>query len=136
MAHIKIDLDRNHGQVDRNIYGGFIEQLGRCVYGGLYETGSPLSDEHGYRKDVMQALHQLHTPLLRWPGGNFVSGYHWTDGIGPRELRPRQKELAWNSIEPNLFGTDEFLHYCSVMNIDPYLCVNMGSGTIDRKSVV
>lgn len=132
MAHIKIDLDRTHGQVDRYIYGGFIEQLGRCVYGGIYEAGSALSDEHGYRKDVMQALRELRTPLLRWPGGNFVSGYCWTDGIGPRELRPRRKELAWNTIESNQFGTDEFLHYCSVMDIEPYLCVNMGSGTLDE----
>jgi alpha-N-arabinofuranosidase len=132
LATIKIDLARQIGAVDRKIYGGFVEQLGRCVYGGLYEEGSPLSNEHHFRTDVMAAIRDLQTPLLRWPGGNFVSGYHWTDGIGPVEQRPRQMELAWHSIEPNLFGTNEFMHYCQVMGIEPYLCVNMGTGTMDE----
>jgi alpha-N-arabinofuranosidase len=132
LATIKIDLARKIDRVDRNIYGGFIEQLGRCVYGGLYEESSPLSDEHGFRKDVMTAVRALKTPILRWPGGNFVSGYHWTDGIGPVEKRPRQMELAWHSTESNRFGTDEFMEYCRVMNIEPYLCVNMGTGTMDE----
>lgn len=132
LAQIKIDLERTCGQIERNIYGGFIEQLGRCIYGGIYEADSTLSDEHGYRKDVMQALRELQTPLLRWPGGNFVSGYHWTDGIGPREQRPRRMELAWHTVESNIFGTDEFLHYCSAMNIEPYLCINLATGTMDE----
>lgn len=132
MATIHIDTARRIGTVDRNIYGGFIEQLGRCVYGGIVEEGSPLSNERGYRKDVMQAIRTLQTPVLRWPGGNFVSGYHWTDGIGPVEQRPRQMELAWHSTESNRFGTNEFMAYCQEMGIEPYLCVNMGTGTMDE----
>jgi alpha-N-arabinofuranosidase len=132
LATIKIDSDRQIGPIDRKIYGGFIEHLGRCIYGGIYEENSPLSDEHGYRKDVMEAVRDLQVPLLRWPGGNFVSGYRWTDGIGPVEKRPRHTELAWHWIESNRFGTDEFIEYCRTMDIEPYLCVNMGTGTMDE----
>ncbi len=132
MATISIDLARKTGTIDRKIYGGFVEHLGRCIYGGIYEEGSSLSDEHGFRKDVMEAVHSLRLPILRWPGGNFVSAYHWTDGVGPVEKRPRQMELAWHSVESNRFGTDEFMEYCRVMDIEPYLCVNMGTGTMDE----
>ena len=79
----------------RNIYGNFVEHLGRCIYGGLYEPGSPLSDEKGYRRDVLEATRALRTSLVRWPGGNFVSGYHWEDGIGPQAGRPTRIDLAW-----------------------------------------
>ena len=85
MARIKLDLDRKVGRLDRRIFGGFTEHLGRCIYGGVFDEGSPLSDERGYRLDVLEAAKDLRIPVLRWPGGNFVSGYHWTDGIGPRE---------------------------------------------------
>jgi alpha-N-arabinofuranosidase len=132
VASIKVDPARRLGKIDKNIYGGFIEHLGRCIYGGIYEENSPLSDEHGFRKDVMSAVQALQLPVLRWPGGNFVSGYHWTDGIGPVEQRPKHLELAWHSVEPNRFGTDEFIQYCRVMGIEPYICVNMGSGTMDE----
>ena len=132
MARIKLDLDRKIGSVDRRIYGGFAEHLGRCIYGGIYEEGSPLSDEHGFRRDVMEAVRALRLPILRWPGGNFVSGYHWTDGIGPREKRPRKVDLAWFSEESNRFGTDEFIEYCRTIDTEPYICVNMGTGTLDE----
>ncbi len=132
MATISIDLARKTGTIDRKIYGGFVEHLGRCIYGGIYEEGSPLSDEHGFRKDVLAAIHDLQMPILRWPGGNFVSAYHWTDGIGPVEKRPRHLELAWHATESNRFGTDEFMEYCRVAGIEPYLCVNMGTGTMDE----
>lgn len=132
MARIKIDLDRKIGHVDRRMYGGFIEHLGRCIYGGIYEENSPLSDENNFRKDVLEAVRPLRMPLLRWPGGNFVSGYHWVDGIGPKEDRPRRIELAWLSEESNRFGTDEFMKYCSVLGTEPYICVNMGTGTMDE----
>jgi alpha-N-arabinofuranosidase len=132
VAKIKIDLERKIGKVDRRIYGGFIEHLGRCIYGGIYEEGSPLSDEHGFRKDVIEAVRSLRLPLLRWPGGNFVSGYHWTDGIGPVEKRPRRMELAWFTEESNHFGTDEFIQYCRTVDTEPYICVNMGTGTMDE----
>lgn len=132
MARIKIDPDRQIGRVDRRIFGGFIEHLGRCIYGGIFEEGSPLSDERGFRRDVLDALRPLRMPLLRWPGGNFVSGYHWTDGIGPVDQRPKRLELAWNAVEPNRFGTDEFIEYCRVLGTEPYICVNTGSGSMDE----
>ena len=132
MAKIKVDLDRKLGNVDRRIYSGFIEHLGRCIYGGIYEEGSPLSDAHGFRSDVIKAVQPLQMPLLRWPGGNFVSGYHWEDGIGPKDQRPRQMELAWFGEESNRFGTDEFMEYCRTIGTEPYLCVNMGNGTMDE----
>jgi alpha-L-arabinofuranosidase len=132
MARIKLDLDRTFGIVDRRIFGGFVEHLGRCIYGGLVDEGSPLSDEHGHRRDVLVAARGLRMPLLRWPGGNFVSGYHWQDGIGPREKRPRRIELAWRGEESNRFGTDEFMAYCHALGTEPYICINLGSGTIDE----
>lgn len=132
MAKIKIDLDRIIGRVDRKLFGGFIEHLGRCIYGGIYDESSPLSDQHGYRVDVMDAIRALRVPALRWPGGNFASGYHWQDGIGPLEQRPRRMNLSWHSEESNRFGTDEFLRYCRLINAEPYLCINMGTGTLDE----
>jgi alpha-L-arabinofuranosidase len=97
VARIKLDLDRKVGRLDRRVFGGFIEHLGRCIYGGVFDENSPLSDRRGYRRDVLEAAKDLRIPILRWPGGNFVSGYHWTDGIGPREELPRKSELAWFS---------------------------------------
>jgi alpha-N-arabinofuranosidase len=132
MARVKIDLDRTLGRIDRRIFGSFIEHLGRCIYGGVFEPGSPLSDEHGFRQDVLDAARRLRVPLLRWPGGNFVSGYHWTDGIGPPPQRPRRMELAWHAEESNKFGTDEFIRYCRALGAEPYICVNMGSGSMDE----
>ena len=132
MATIAIDTRRRIDAIDPNIYGNFIEHLGRCIYGGVYEPGSPLSDERGFRKDVMEAVRRLRVPNLRWPGGNFVSGYHWMDGIGPKENRPRRMELAWHTVETNQFGTDEFIEYCRVVGTEPFICVNMGSGTMDE----
>src|SRR5215218_4186060 len=120
MARIKVDPDRTVGTLDRRIFGGFIEHLGRCIYGGVFDEDSPLSDERGYRRDVLEAAKNLHIPILRWPGGNFVSGYHWTDGIGPREERPRKIELAWFTEESNRFGTDEYIEYCRVLGTEPY----------------
>lgn len=132
MARIKVDLDRAIGTVDRRIFGGFIEHLGRCIYGGVFDEGSPLADERGFRKDVLEAVDGLRMPVLRWPGGNFVSNYHWTDGIGPRDQRPRRPELAWGTEESNRFGTDEFVEYCRELRTEPYLCLNMGTGTLDE----
>jgi alpha-L-arabinofuranosidase len=132
MARIAVDLGRTLGRVDRRIFGNFIEHLGRCIYGGVFEPGSPLSDADGFRRDVLEAARGLRVPILRWPGGNFVSGYHWTDGIGPRDRRPRRIELAWRAEESNHFGTDEFLAYCRALGAEPYICVNMGTGTMDE----
>ncbi len=131
-ARIKIDTDRVIGEVDPLVFGNFAEHLGRCIYGGLYEPGSPLSDKDGYRKDVMEAIKGLGVTLLRWPGGNFASGYHWRDGIGPKNERPVRPEGAWGGVESNQFGTDEFLRYCDRVGVQPYLCINAGLGTVEE----
>jgi len=132
MNRIGIDLARRLGTVDRRIFGQFIEHLGRCIYGGIYEEGSPLSDARGFRRDVLAAARPLGIPVLRWPGGNFVSGYHWLDGVGPKDRRPRRSELAWYAEESNRFGTNEFIEYCRALGTEPFICVNMGSGTMDE----
>jgi alpha-N-arabinofuranosidase len=132
MARIRIDAKRVIGQVDPKVFSGFVEHLGRCIYGGLYDKDSPFADEYGFRKDVATALKALNPKMLRWPGGNFVSNYHWTDGIGPVEKRPVRLELAWYRTESNIVGTDEFLRWCEREGYEPYLCVNMGSGTLDE----
>jgi alpha-N-arabinofuranosidase len=132
MNRIGIDLARHVGTVDRRIFGQFIEHLGRCIYGGIYDEGSALSDGRGFRRDVLAAARALRIPILRWPGGNFVSGYHWLDGVGPVNRRPRRSELAWYAEESNRFGTDEFIAYCRELGAEPFICVNMGSGTMDE----
>jgi alpha-N-arabinofuranosidase len=131
-ARIKVDFDRQIGRIDRNIYGNFTEHLGRCVYGGIYEEGSSLSDSDGFRKDVLEAARGLHIPLLRWPGGNFSSGYTWKDGLGPKDTRPRKWDTAWQAEDSNRFGTDEFIAYCRKLGAEPYICVNMGTGTMQE----
>lgn len=131
-ARIKIDTDRVIGEVHPHIFGNFAEHLGRCIYGGLYEPGSPLSDAKGYRKDVMEAIKGLNVSILRWPGGNFVSGYNWKDGIGPRDQRPVRPEGAWGSTEPNTFGTDDFLDYSEKVGVEPYICINAGLGSVEE----
>ncbi len=131
-ARIKLDIEREVGEIDKMIYGNFVEHLGRCIYGGIYEPDSPLSDQHGFRKDVIQATKELNVPIVRWPGGNFVSGYHWQDGIGPKELRPVRMDLAWGYRENNSFGTDEYIDWCREVDTEPYFCVNLGTGTMDE----
>jgi alpha-N-arabinofuranosidase len=130
-TRIKIDLDRTIGEVHPLVFGNFAEHLGRMIYGGIYEEGSPLSDARGFRTDVMTAARDLGVSILRWPGGNFVSSYNWTDGIGPKDQRPARLDLAWNDLESNRFGTDEFLQYAEAIGAEPYICVNLGLGTID-----
>ena len=130
-ARIKIDTERTIAAIDKKIYGNFIEHLGRCIEGGVFAEGSPLSDPQGYRKDVREAVKNLNVSLLRWPGGNFASNYDWRDGIGPRDQRPARLEMAWHTVEDNRFGTHEFLNYCEEMGIEPYVCVNLGTGSWD-----
>jgi alpha-N-arabinofuranosidase len=131
-AKIKIDLERKTGTVDKLIYGNFTEHLGRCIYGGIYEPASPQADANGFRKDVIEATKNLGVSVIRWPGGNFVSGYHWEDGIGPKEKRPRRKDLAWGDIETNEVGTDEWLKFSEATGAAPYVCVNTGTGSLDE----
>ncbi len=127
-TRIKIDLERTLGNLDRNIFGGFAEHLGRCIYGGIYEPGSPHADAEGIRTDVLEALKRLDMPNMRYPGGNFVSGYRWRDGVGPKEARPARMELAWHDVEPNTFGTNEFVDFCRKLGTEPYMAVNCGDG--------
>src|SRR5437868_14806243 len=98
-ARVKIDTERVIGDIDPKIYGNFIEHLGRCIDGGVFEEKSPLSDASGFRKDVFEAAKKLNVTQLRWPGGNFSSNYHWMDGIGPRDQRPPRLEMAWGTVE-------------------------------------
>ena len=128
MNQIKIDPERQIGQINRDIFGGFAEHLGRHIYGGIYEPGSPLADENGFRADVLEAVRRLKMPVIRYPGGNFVSGYRWRDGVGPKAERPARVELAWQDIESNHFGTDEFVTWCRAVDSEPYLVVNAGDG--------
>lgn len=131
-ARIKIDIDRTIGVVDKNIYGNFVEHLGRCVYGGIYEEGSKLSDDKGFRKDVMAAVKDLNVSVVRYPGGNFVSNYNWLDGVGHKSERVPRLELAWATLESNQFGTNEFIEYARKIGTEPYFAVNMGTGTIEE----
>lgn len=117
------------GPIDRRIFGGFLEHLGRAVYEGAYDPGNPLSDERGFRKDVLALMRGLRMATVRYPGGNFASAYDWRDGVGPREQRPVRADFAWQSIEPNSFGTDEFVAWCRAINADPMITVNLGTGT-------
>ena len=127
-ARVKIDTERVVGDIDPLIYGNFIEHLGRCIDGGVFEEGSPLSDSNGFRRDVLDAARKLNVTLLRWPGGNFSSNYHWMDGIGPRDRRPPRLEMAWGTVESNRFGTHEFLNYAGLLGTHPYICTNLGTG--------
>lgn len=107
--------------------------MGRCIYGGLYDPTNTngLIDERGFRNDVIECMKELQVPVVRYPGGNFVATYRWQDGVGPREKRPKRPELAWNGIESNQFGTDEFMEWCTVVGTEPYLALNMGTGTLE-----
>ncbi|KAH9206240.1 glycoside hydrolase superfamily [Leptodontidium sp. 2 PMI_412] len=115
------------------IYGGFTEHMGRCIYGGIYDPTNTngLIDERGFRKDVIKCMKELQVPVVRYPGGNFVATYRWQDGVGPREKRPKRPELAWDGIETNQFGTDEFMQWCAAVGTEPYLALNMGTGTLE-----
>jgi alpha-N-arabinofuranosidase len=115
--------------VDPRIFGGFLEHMGRAVYEGIYDPKSARADADGCRSDVLAQLRSLAMTALRYPGGNFASGYHWQDGVGPRESRPTVRELAWQSAEPNRFGTDEFMRLCRKMGWAPMLTVNLGTGS-------
>jgi alpha-N-arabinofuranosidase len=130
---VKVLLDRDQavGATDRRLFGAFVEHLGRCVYGGIFEPGHPQADERGFRRDVLALVRELAPTIVRYPGGNFVSGYNWEDGIGPRERRPRRLDLAWLSTETNAFGTDEFIDWCRVAGVEPMLAVNLGTRGAD-----
>jgi len=120
------------GQVDARIFGGFLEHLGRAVYEGVFDPTSAHADADGIRSDVIEALRRLNMTAMRYPGGNFASGYHWQDGVGPLDQRPTVRELAWQSIESNHFGTHEYIKLCRNMNWTPMLTVNLGTGAAEE----
>jgi alpha-N-arabinofuranosidase len=129
-AVIKIDFDRKIGIVDPNIYSAFVEPIRTVVYGTIYDPSSPLADENGFRKDFIQLIKELKIRTLRWPGGNFVASYNWEDGIGPKDQRPARLDLAWNQIERNQMGTDEYVKLTSLIGAESFVCVNGGTGTL------
>lgn len=133
MYQAKITANRNYkkGVIDKRIYGSFVEHMGRVVYSGIYEPDSHQSDEDGFRRDVLEAVKNAGITAIRYPGGNFVSCYHWEDGIGDKKLRPKRPELAWKAIETNEFGTDEFMKWCQKAGIEPILAVNLGTRGIE-----
>jgi alpha-N-arabinofuranosidase len=117
--------------MDRRLLGAFLEHLGRAIYTGVYEPGSKLADAKGFRKDVVQEVKELGVPIMRYPGGNFVSGYDWLHGVGPKDKRPTVLERAWNSLETNQFGTNEFIEWCRMVQTEPLLASNLGTGTAE-----
>lgn len=129
-ARIYIDTNRVISEISPMLFSGFAEHMGRCIYEGIYDPASPHADENGLRKDVLAALKDLNFRGMRYPGGNFLSGYFWEDGIGPKDQRPSRRDLAWQSLETNQFGTDEFMHFCQEIGTAPMMAVNMGTGTI------
>jgi len=126
---VKVFVHRNLSisEIDRRIFGSFTEHMGRCIYGGIYEPGSPFADEDGYRQDVIELVKELGITIVRYPGGNFLSGYDWRDGVGPKENRPQRLDLAWHSLETNQFGLDEFMKWTEKSDVQPMMAVNVGS---------
>lgn len=131
-ARIKVDRDRVIGGVNNAIFGGLLEHAMRIVYGSVCDESHPLSDADGVRGDVAKAFRDMGMSVLRWPGGNFASGYHWEDGVGSTDTRPVRYDLEWQVEESNHFGTDEFLRFCKRVNAEPYICVNAGNGTAEE----
>jgi alpha-L-arabinofuranosidase len=130
-ARAVINQARYKSELDRRLLGAFLEHLGRAIYTGVYEPGSPLADAKGFRTDVIKEMKELGVPIMRYPGGNFVSGYNWLDGVGPKNQRPTVLERAWNSIETNQFGTNDFIDWCKLVGTEPLLGMNYGTGTAE-----
>src|SRR5690606_26946697 len=126
-AHLTLDPAFVVGPVRRRTFGSFVEHLGRCVYTGIHDPGHPTADADGFRQDVIDLVKELGVGTVRYPGGNFVSGYRWEDGIGPVEQRPRRLDLAWHSTDPNTVGVDEFMRWCAKADIEPMMAVNLGT---------
>lgn len=130
-ARLKIDRDYQVCKIDKRIFGSFIEHMGRVVYTGIFEKDHPLSDENGFRTDVLEYVKRSGLSVMRYPGGNFTSAYHWEDTVGPVEERPVCLELAWKAIEPNTFGLNEFLHWSKLAGTEPMLTLNLGTRGIE-----
>jgi alpha-N-arabinofuranosidase len=136
VARIYVDSRRTIAPLDRNMFGSFLEHLGRAIYEGIYDPGSTLSDGSGFRKDVLEEVRQLGVPIIRYPGGNFVSGYNWLDGVGPKKDRPRILDKAWNTVDTNQFGTNEFMAWSKIVGARPLMGLNLGTGTAERAAAL
>jgi len=136
VARVYLDSRRVTAPLDRNLFGSFLEHLGRAIYEGIYDPGSKFADANGFRKDVMEEVRQMGVPIIRYPGGNFVSGYNWLDGVGPKESRPRVLDKAWNAINTNQFGTNEFMAWCKAIGAEPLMGLNLGTGTPEEAAAL
>ncbi len=136
LVRIYADSRRTIAPIHREVFGSFLEHLGRAIYEGIYDPQSKLSDSNGFRKDVADEIRKLGVPIIRYPGGNFVSGYNWLDGVGPKANRPAVLDKAWNAINSNAFGTDEFLAWCRLVGTEPLLGLNLGTGTAEQAAAL
>ena len=136
VSRIFVDSRRTVAPLDRNVFGSFLEQLGRAIYEGIYDPGSKLSDANGFRKDVMEEISKLGVPIIRYPGGNFVSGYNWLDGVGPKKDRPVVLDKAWNALNSNQFGTNEYMAWCKAVGTTPLMGLNLGTGTPEQAAAL
>ncbi len=139
MKQAELVLDRRFevGEADKRIFGSFVEHMGRTVYGGIYQPGLEVSDEEGFRTDVLDLVRELQVPIVRYPGGNFISGYQWEDTVGPKQERPTRADSAWMSIETNEFGLNEFMSWCKKAGTEPMMAVNLGTrGATDAKNIL
>src|SRR5215471_21638404 len=135
-ARVIADPARIVARLDRRLFGSFVEHIGRCIYGGIYDPGTKLAGPDGFRKDVLAEVRLLGVPIIRYPGGNFVSGYNWLDGVGPKKDRPRTLDKAWNTIETNQFGTNEFMAWCKLVGAKPLMGLNLGTGTPEKAAAL
>ena len=136
ITRLYIDPRRTTSPLERNLFGSFLEHLGRAIYEGIYDPGNKLSDANGFRTDVLQEIKKLGVPIIRYPGGNFVSGYNWLDGVGPKKDRPVVLDKAWNSLNTNQFGTNEFMTWCKAVGTEPLMGLNLGTGTPEQAAAL
>ena len=128
-SRVIVNRDFVVGESTGDLFGGFVEHIGRCVYNGISEPGHPAADGSGFRRDVIELVKELGMPLTRYPGGNFVSGFDWKDSIGPLSARPVRPDYAWKALEPNTFGLDEFIRWCRLAQTEPVYAVNLSTDT-------
>ncbi len=133
---VYVDSRRAIAPLNRNLFGSFLEVLGRAIYEGVYDPGSKLSDSNGFRTDVLNEIKKMGVPIIRYPGGNFVSGYNWLDGVGPKQDRPVQLDKAWNSLNSNQFGTNEFMQWCKMVGTEPLMGLNLGTGSAEQAAAL
>ncbi|OFI38304.1 alpha-L-arabinofuranosidase [Arthrobacter sp. SW1] len=135
-ARISVDRDFTVARVSRRLFGSFVEHMGRCVYTGIYEPGHPAADSQGFREDVLDLVRELGVTVVRYPGGNFASGYAWEDGVGPLEERPRRLDTAWHSVESNAFGFHEFIDWSRKAGVEPMETINLGTRGVDAARAI